>query len=74
MTKCSECGKDVVEYTGYWARWHKLYNFLGFLYNEETITQATYDEMTQELLYIKTAVVEADDVLVARETKCKDGI
>jgi hypothetical protein len=63
MTKCSECGRKVVEYIGYYPYWIKLYNMAEFLYNEEQITLQTYNSIVDSLTYIKSAVEDADDKL-----------
>lgn len=62
--RCPRCDEDVVEQMSY-TYWLALMNFIGFLYSEQQITQATHDEMQTYALHLKPIdtkeVKEIDD-------------
>jgi hypothetical protein len=59
--KCQDCGKDVRKLTSAWSDWLKLSNLLEFLYSQELITHATYEEAFNALLRFKRYADEEDE-------------
>ena len=51
--KCEICKKHIINETKY-QDWLGLMNFLEFLFNEECITNTTYEAMVDRLMTLKT--------------------
>lgn len=58
MLKCTECGKDVRGILSAWDDWTKLAHLLEFLFNEEQITEATYESSMDALMRFKEAAMK----------------
>ena len=52
MLRCSECKNHIIEATKY-MDWLAIFNFFEFLYHEEYIEQATYEDMMGRLQTFK---------------------
>lgn len=60
MLRCSSCQKTIYKDTA-WLNWITVFNFIDHLYNEEEITQATHENITNCLLGLKCFVDESEE-------------
>lgn len=71
--QCEDCGRrislDVPDFR--WSKWLQLSHFLHFLFTEETITEATYEDIEQALLLLKPNV---DIALGEREWRVTESL
>jgi hypothetical protein len=58
MLKCTECGKEVRKILSAWDDWTKLANLLEFLFNQEQITEATYESSMNALMRFKEVAMK----------------
>jgi len=58
--RCPECKKNIIEDVK-WNDWLELMHFVMFLRMEESISEATYEEMTDKLMTFKMFASEGKE-------------
>jgi hypothetical protein len=57
--RCEECNKHLIPLTK-WDDWSLLAHYFDMMFNEDYITQATYDRMMNALMSFKGFALQED--------------